>query len=146
MNRRISRISCLLVLAGLFAFAIEFAQANSVSRLSGSYQVIEKTDQGSQIHVRLQLRLANHGQSDLYIQRISLWGSSHPNVRAMKACSLVLNFGTSASTTQEFTVPRSEYRSWSGGTLRLLLAVKSPEGRTTTEVVRLDRISGGKAN
>lgn len=147
MNPRISRISHLLVLAGVFVLTIGFAQASAVSHLSGSFQVIHKTDLGPRTRVRLQLHLANHGPRDLHILRITLWGSSHPTDGEKKTCSLVLHTDASASTTQEFTIPRSEYRLWTRATrLKLLVAVEEPGGRKATELVRLDRISGRKAN
>lgn len=147
MKRRIPRISSLLVLVGLLAPWIAFAQASDTSHLSGSYKVVHKTDLGPQTRIRLQLLLANHGQHDLVVQRLALWGSSHPAKSATAACSIVVHTGASASTTQEFTIPRSEYSRWSHGqNVRLLVAVESAGGRKAVELVRLDQISGGKAN
>jgi hypothetical protein len=147
MNPRISRVPTLLVLAGFFVLTIGFAQARAVSHLSGSYQVVHQTDLGPQTRVRLQLHLANHGPRDLHILRITLWGSSHPTAAEKKTCSLLLHTDASASTTQEFTIPRSEYRLWTRAKrLKLLVAVEEPGGRKATELVRLDQISGGKEN
>jgi len=65
----------------------------------------------------------------------------------MRACLLVIHARSSADTTQDFTVPRSEYKSWQRGKgPRLLLEVLLPSGRTTTEAVELNAISGRKAN
>ncbi len=147
MNPRISRISNFVLFAGLFALTIGFAHASDVSRLSGSYQVLHKTEVGSQTHVRLQLHLSNRGQRDLQIQRITFWDPPHHPGGKPQACSLLVHSGSSASTTQEFTIPRSEYRFWnSAKRLNLLVAVEGPGGRKVTELVRLDRISGGKVN
>jgi hypothetical protein len=147
MNPKISRIFNLLVLAGSFVLTIGSAHASDLSHLSGSYQVLSKADSGSQMRVRLQLRLSNHGQRDLHIQRITIWNSPHRPGGRPQACSLLVHPGSLASTTQEFTVPSSEYRLWASGTrLRLLVAVEGPGGHKATELVRLDRISGGKAN
>ncbi len=147
MNCRISRISNLIVVVGLFALTIGFAHASDVSHFSGSYRVLRKTDFGSETHVRLQLHLSNRGQRDLHIERITFWDSRHHPGGKPQACSLLVHPGLSASTTQEVTMPRSEYRSWTGAKrLNLLVAVEEPGGRKTTELVRLDRISGGKAN
>jgi hypothetical protein len=148
MNPRISRSSNLLVVAGLCLLTIGFAQASDLSHLSGSYKVVHTTDLGPQTRIRLQLHLANHGERDLRIQRLTLWGASHPRKSATEACSLVVRTGASASTTQEFVIPSSEYRLWRRGKdVRMLVAVESPSGRKTIEeLVRLDRISGGKEN
>ncbi|MGD0825836.1 MAG: hypothetical protein ABR908_14710, partial [Terriglobales bacterium] len=95
MNPRISRISNLLVVAGLCLLTIGFAQASDLSHLSGSYKVVHTTDLGPQTRIRLQLHLANHGERDLRIQRLTLWGASHPRKSATEACSLVVRTGAS---------------------------------------------------
>ena len=147
MNPRISRTFNLLVLVGLFVLTVGFAHASDFSHLSGSYQVLRKTDLGSQTRIRLQLRLSNGGQRDLHIQRIAFWDPPHHPGGRPHACSLLVHSGSSASTTQEFTMPRSEYRLWtSAKRLNFLVAVEGPSGRKATELVRLDRIPGGKAN
>jgi hypothetical protein len=148
MKCRIFRIcDYLLVVAGLFMFTTQFAQASDVSQLSGSYQVVQKTDLGPQTHVRLQLRLTNHGKRPLHIQRLTLWDFPHADKDATQACSIVVLSGASADTTQEFTIPRSEYKLWRRGARpRLLLQIEAPGGRGTTKVVRLVRVSGGKVN
>jgi hypothetical protein len=147
MNPKISRFSSLVLLAGLFAITIGLAHASDVSRLAGSYQVLHKTDVGSQAHVRLQLQLSNRGQHDLQIRRITFWDPPRHRGGKPQACSLLVRSGSSASTKQEFTIARSEYRFWnSAKRLNLLVAVEGPSGRKATELVRLDRISGGKAN
>ncbi len=147
MKRRIFRIcDYLLVVGGMFMFATRFAQASDVSQLSGSYQVVQKTDLGPQTRVRLQLHLTNHGQRGLHIQRLTLWDLPHADKGATQACSIVVLAGASADTTQEFTIPRSEYKLWRRGSLpRLVLQIEVPGGRGT-KVVRLERVSGGKVN
>jgi hypothetical protein len=147
MNPRISRTSNLLLVAGVFVLMIGFAQASDLSHLSGTYKVVHTTDLGPQTRIRLQLHLANHGERDLRVQRLTLWGSSHPRKSATEACSLLLHTDAAASTTQEFTIPRSEYKLLIRSTrLKLLVGVEEPGGRKATELVRLDRISSGKAN
>ncbi len=148
MNRRILRAcSYLLVVAGLLVFTIRFARAGDASQLSGSYRVVHKTDLGHQTRVQLEVHLINHGQRDLHIQRLTLWDFSHPDKGGTQACSIVVHTGASADTTQEFTIPRSEYDLWKRGTRpRLVLEVKLPGDHQTTKVVRLDRVSGGKVD
>lgn len=148
MKHSFPRIFPLLVLAGLMVLTIGYAEASDISHLSGSYKVVHKTDLASETRIRLQLRLANHGQRDLLVKRISLWGShSHPVKSATAASSIVVHTGASASTTQEFTIPRADYSRWSHGKqVRLLVDVEIPGGRSAIELVRLDQISSGKAN
>jgi hypothetical protein len=147
MSRTIYRTSHLFALAGLFVLAIGIAQASVVSHLSGSYRVIQKADLGPQTRVRLQLHLANRGGRDLLIQRMILWNSPHPGKTGAKPCSLLVRTGASISTTQEFTITRSQLRSLNRGTpFNLLVAVKGPGGRQAVELVRLAPISRGRAN
>lgn len=147
MNPRIFRSSHPLILVGLLVLTIGFAHASELSHLSGSYQVLRKTDSGSQTRLRLQLHLSNRGERDLQIQRITFWDPPHHPGGTARACSLLVHPGSSASTTQEFILQRSQYRAWARETrLTLLVAVEGPGGRKATELVRLDRISDGKAN
>ncbi len=147
MNCKTLRDSIGLFSFTLLLFASGFARTSAAPELSGSYQVIAKTARGPQTRVRLQLHFANHTQRALRIQRLTLWDPPRADKGATKPVSLVVSGGASASTTQEFTVPCSEYRSWShGGAPRVLLEVQTASGRTATESIRLDRISGGKAN
>lgn len=138
-----------LLVVGLLALAAQFARAADASQLSGAYQVIHKTDLGPQARVQLRLHLTNHTARDLHIQRLTLWDFSHPDRGASQACSLVVPAGGSADATQEFTVRRAEYDLWRRGARpRLVLEVLAPSGHNSTEaeVVRLDRISSGKAD
>jgi hypothetical protein len=121
-------------------------RAHSAPQMSGAYRVIEKTDQGPQIRLRLQLRLINHGPSNLHIQRITLW-DRHPEKGATQACAIAIPAGHSADTTPEFTIAFQEYETWQRGSEpRLVLELQSPNGRKATEAVRLSRIAGGKAD
>ena len=152
MKRRIFRVcGYLLVVGGLFLFTTRFAHADDISQLSGTYRVVQKTDLGPQTHVRLQLHLANHGPRGLRIQRLTLWDLPHADKGATQPCSIVLLTGASADTTQDFTIPRTEYKLWMRGSRpRLVLQVEMPGGRGTnqgiTKMVRLDRISARKVN
>jgi|SRR5271157_198437 len=148
MNRRILRAcSYLFVVAGLFVLTIRNAQADDASQLSGSYRVVHKTDLGGQTRIQLQVHLVNHGTHDLQIQRLTLWDFSHPDKGGTQACSIVVHTGASADTTQEFTIPRSEYDLWKRGTRpRLVLEIKLPGDHPTTQVVRLVRVSSGKVD
>jgi hypothetical protein len=134
------------LIAGLFVLAVPFSQASDASRISGFYQVVEKTDIGSQTRVRLQLRLINHQKHELRIQRLTLWDFSHPRKGGSQACTIVLGAGASVGTIQEFTIPRAEYELWTRGTRpRLVVEMQSARGRGAGEAVRLDREFKGKA-
>jgi len=135
------------LVAGLLTFAVQFARAADAPQLSGAYQVMHKTDLGPQARVQLRLHLTNHAGHDLHIQRVTLWDFSHPDRGGSQACSIVVPAGSSVDATQEFTVRRTEYDLWQRGARpRLVLEMQTPAGHNTIEVVRLDRISSGKAD
>jgi len=95
----------------------------------------------------MQLHLVNRGAGDLHIQRITLWDFSHPTKGGTQACSLVIRASSSADTKQEFTIPQAEYALWRRGAQpRLVLEVAAPGGRSSTEVVSLERADRGKGN
>jgi hypothetical protein len=145
MTPRILRKCSLVAIAGLFI--LTQTQASDLSRVSGSYRVVEKTALGAQTRVQLQIHLTNHEKGELHIQRFSLWDFSHPEKGGRQAVSIVVRSGGSVSATQEFILPRAEYELWNRGTRpRLVLEIGSPGGRTTTKVVRLERISSGRGN
>jgi hypothetical protein len=136
----------LVFLIGLLILSVPFANAANVSRLSGSYQVVQKTDVGSQTRIRLQLRLTNRGPSELRIQRVTLWDFSHAYRGGTQPLAIVLRAGASADAIQEFTIPRAEYELWTRGTRpRLVVELQAAHGRTTAEPVRLDRVKGKAA-
>lgn len=147
MNCRFPMCNYLLVVAGFLGFAPGFARASGAPPVSGTYRVVQRAELGSQLRVRLQLHLTNHGQRELHIQRLMLWDLSHPDKGGTQACSIVVHAGGSADTMQEFTLRRQEYEMWRRGTRpRLVLEVKAPGGRKTTEAVRLNPVRGGKAD
>jgi len=137
----------LLLVVALFAFLAQVARAADAPQLSGAYQVMHKTDLGAQARIQLRLHLTNRAARNFHIQRVTLWGFSHPDRGGSQACSIVVPAGASVDATQEFTIRRAEYDLWRRGARpRLVLEVLAPSGHNTTEVVRLDRISSGKAD
>jgi hypothetical protein len=147
MNRKRRNLLSRFTIVGLFLLITGFAQAATVSHLSGTYQIVGTTERGPDTQVRLQVSLVNHGLKNLEIQRIALWGSAHPSPEAMTAGVITLRAASTVTTTSEFLVPTSDLRLWTRGTpVRLLVTVEDPEGRKTTELVPLDRIFAGKAN
>jgi hypothetical protein len=147
-NSRMLRLcGGLLILAGLSVFSVAIAHAGNAPQLSGSYQVMQREQSGGQVRVRLQLHLVNRGTRELHLKRITLWDFAHPTKGASQITSLVLHGSSSADTAQEFTISRAEYELWKRGTRpRLVLQMDSTKGRSGSEVLRLDRASGGKVN
>lgn len=135
-----------LAVAALFAVS-QVAPASDVPPLvSGSYQVVQDKNLGSQMQIRMRIHLANHGPNNFSIQKMTLWDFSHPDKGGTRLCGLTLRAYVSAETTQEFTIPRLEYESWRNGMRpRFVLEMATPGGTKSTAVVRLDRISGQEA-
>ena len=134
-----------LVVAALFALA-QFASASNAPMVSGTYQVMQKTNLGSQTQVRMRIHLVNHGPKNLAIQRVTLWDFSHPDKGGTHSCALTLRAHASADTTQEFVIRRPEFESWRRGLRpRLVLEMAAPARTKSTAVVRLDRIAGQEA-
>lgn len=137
----------LLILAGLSLSSVALAQAANASRLSGSYQIVQREQSGGEMRVWLQLHLVNRGTRELHLKRITLWDFAHPTKGGSQTTSLVLHAGSSADATQEFIIPRAEYELWKHGARpRLVLHTDLSNGRSGSEVVRLDRKHAGKVN
>lgn len=134
------------LMAVLFALGVQSALANDRPLLSGSYQVVQSRDVGSQSQVHIRIHLVNHGSSDLSIQRITLWDFSHAEKGGTSACAVAIRAHASADATQQFTVQRSDYKSWQKGFRpRLVLQIAGPGRAKRRTVVRLDRVSGKEA-
>jgi hypothetical protein len=135
-----------LVMAVLFALGVQSALANDAPLVSGSYQVVQSRDLGSQSQIQMHIYLVNHGSSDFSIQRVTLWDFSHADRGGTNVCAVTLRAHASAETTQQFTIRRSDYELWQKGFRpRLVLQVAGPGRAKSTTVVRLDRISGREA-
>ena len=136
-----------LALAAVVAVTPQLTQAREVTRLSGSYQVVEKSNAGPNTTVRLQIQLTNLGSARVSIQRIALRDFSHPTHDGVRPSALTIPAGGIAGSIQEFTVPRVEYEGWqSGNRPTIVLELSTASGRRTTEVLRLTRVSDRKGN
>lgn len=146
-SRMLRRFGKLLIPAGLALLSVTMALAANPPRLSGSYQIVQREQSGGDVRVRLQFHLVNRGTRDLHLSRITLWDFAHPTTGASQTTSLVVHGGSSADATHEFTIPRAEYELWKRGSRpRLVLQTDLGNGRSGSEVVRLDRKAGGKVN
>lgn len=136
----------LVIAAVLLAVGIPSAPAGNAPLVSGSYEVEQSKNLGSQTQVRMRLHLVNHGPNPVSIQRMTLWDFSHPDRGGTHACAVTVRAHASADTTQEFTIRRPEYEMWRRGLRpRLVLQMTGPGSSKSTTVVRLDRISGKEA-
>jgi hypothetical protein len=137
---------CLLAVA-LLAFLTVGTTAVHAAPLSGSYHVVQKTDAGARIRVRLQLHLINHELHELRIQRLTFWDVSHPDQRGSQACAILLRAGAAADVEQEFSISRTEYELWRRGSRpRVVLELRTANGSRASQVVHLGRTSDGRMN
>ena len=135
-----------LLLIALFSTATNPALAQDSLLLTGAYAIQKKAHNGGQMRVAMRIQLQNGGSRDLHIQRMTVWDFSHPAKGSTQACSVTVRAGSSSSTTQEFTIPPAEYELWKRGSRpRLVVEIGTRTGRPSSAVVRLDRLSGGKA-
>jgi len=131
-----------LAVVALFVLGVQFALASNAPVVSGSYEVVQSTDLGSQTQIRMLIHLTNHGPYGLSIQRMTLWDFSHPDKGGSQACAVSLRAHASTETTQEFIIRRSDYQLWQKGMRpRLVLQTPGPGKTKSTTVVRLDRIA-----
>jgi hypothetical protein len=134
------------VVVTLCALALPSALARNAPLVSGSYQVVRSTILGSQEQIRMRIHLVNRGPASLAVQRMILWDFSHPAKGGTQVCTVALRAHSSAVTTQEFTIQRSEYELWQRGLRpRLVLEVAAPGGSArlhSKTVLRLDREPG----
>ena len=146
LNSRTLRLFArLLILAGLSVLSVTIADAGNTPQLSGSYQIVQQQQIGGEVRVSLQLHLVNRSTRELHLKRIMLWSLGHPTEGASQATPLVLHAGSSADTAQEFTISRAEYELWKRGVRpRLVLQTNLSNGRSGSEVLRLDRASSRK--
>ena len=135
-----------LVVAVLSVLAVQLAPASNAPLVSGSYEVLQKTSLGPQEQIRVRIRLLNHGPSDLFIQRITLWDSSHPEKGGTQACAVTLHARAASETIQEFTIRQHEYEQWRKGFRpRFILEMPGSGTSRRTTVVRLDPIASEEA-
>lgn len=149
MNSRFFlRYSPWLALVACAALWAQVNQTSDVTRLSGTYEIVGKTDAGPKATARLHIVLINPGSSSLSIRRIGLRDFSHRSPDQVRACALTIPAGGSAESNQEFTVPRLDYESWQRVSRpKLILEILTDSGRRTTEAVPLTRVSTiGKGN
>ena len=148
MNNKPLSGKCWLGMAALFVLGAQLSQAASTPLFSGSYQVLKNKndDLGSHSQIQLRIRLVNHSPADVSVQRMTLWDSSHAEKGGTSACLVSLRAHSSAVTTQQFTIRRSDYQLWQKGFRpRLVLQLTGPGPSKSKVVVRLDRISGREA-
>jgi hypothetical protein len=135
---------CLAVTLLMFGLGAQSANASGV-RVTGSYEVVEKSNLGSRTKILLRLHLTNHEEGVLQLQKIVLWDFGHPPSGGPLGSSIALRSGTSEDTTREFVIPRGQIEQWQRGLLpRVVLELQAATGARITQAIRLSRVSARK--
>jgi len=140
VNHRIIRCPVVLVSLLLFGLGAHPARAANAP-VSGSYELIQRTDLGSRTKVVVRLRLTNKGHDVVYVQKILLGDFGQAPIGAAGASAIVLRSRTAEETTQEFVIPRLQFDQWQRGLRpRLILDLQTPTGARIMQAVRLERV------
>ena len=145
MNCRTFRdLYCVSVVLLLFALGTPPANAANVP-ISGSYEVIQQSNVGSQTKILVRLHLTNRGQSPLSVQGILLSDFGYPPSGGPLASPVTLAPGTSQEISQELMIPRLQFDQWQKGlSPRAILQMQSKTGASITQAIRMERVPAGK--
>jgi len=114
------------LLACLAAFGAARVLAEGARQFAGSYRILQATNQGNKMQVRISLRVVNHSEADVHDATISLrsalphapgageaWENEQPS---FKSVALRVNEHQIVPPLEAtFTVPAREYREWLKG-------------------------------
>lgn len=130
----------------VFTFAAATACAAGVS-ISGTYEIVEKTDLGAQVKLVVRFHLSNHEQAAMTLQGVQLSDFSYPSVKAQFGAPVTLRTGASQDVSQEFVIPHTQFDAWRRGLRpRVVLELQSAAGGKVSQVVRLERVPARKGN
>ena len=144
MNHWTFRRTLILVAALFVALAAGSANAANLP-ITGSYEVVTKTNAGSQAKVVLRIHLTNHSQAPLYLDAIVLRDLAQAASATPGHLAVMLSSGNTEQVTQEFVIPRREFDQWRRGTLpRFVLNLKTVHGTRIRQAIRLDHMPARK--
>jgi hypothetical protein len=113
--------------------------------ITGSYEVIRKTDLGSQVKVLLRFELVSHRPIPVSVIGVLLSDFAHPAVGGRHTPAITLRPSGTTELTEELVVPREQFKQWQRGVRpRVLLKLQDSSGTTYTQVVRPSRVETGK--
>lgn len=134
----------LLPMLLLSVFVAGTANAAGIS-ISGSYEIVDKTDLGSQVKVVVRLHLTNRDQTAVSCRGVLLSDFAYRHTGNSHTSPVTVRPGASQEILQEFVIPRSEYDQWQKGLRpRVILDLQTATGTNLTQAVRLERVPGGK--
>ncbi|HUN63341.1 MAG TPA: hypothetical protein VMU53_15190 [Candidatus Sulfotelmatobacter sp.] len=128
----------------LFGGCVSIASAANPA-ITGTYQVVQKTDLGSQVRVLVRFELTSHSPVPVSVVGVLLSDFAHPAVGERQTPAITLSPGASTELTQQLVIPRSEFEQWQRGVRpRVLLKLQDSKGATFTRVVRPSHVAAGK--
>lgn len=147
MNNRIFRRDHVLVLF-LVLLAFPCLRANAANpQISGTYEVMGKSNSGPQTKVVLRLHLTNAGPNLLYVQSVLLWDFGHAPSGGPGRPAIALPSGAQKEMTQQFVVPSTQFEQWQKGVRpRVVLNLQTAKGSKVTQAIRLTRVPANMAN
>lgn len=132
--------------AVLLVFTFGVCSANGAnSPVSGTYEIVQKTDLGSQTKLLVRFHLTNTGPSPLSLQEVLFSDFAQPPVGGTITPSITLPPRTPEVISQQLVVPRLQYEQWQRGVLpRAVLEMKTSTGARVTQAIRLAHVPAGK--
>ncbi len=145
MNHR-TFCNCYCLGVALLLFTLCALPANAANLpISGTYEVIQKTDLGSQAKVVMRFHLTNHSQDPVVLQALSLSDFGHQPGNAPLTASITLPPGGSQVISQSFVISRMQFDQWKMGAYpRVVVELQTTAGARITQAVRLERAPAGK--
>ena len=145
MNHR-TFCNCYCLGVALLLFTLCALPANAANLpISGTYEVIQKTDFGSQTKVVMRFHLTNHSQVPVVLQALSLSDFGYQPGKAPLAASITLPPGGSQAISKALVIPRLQFDQWKmGAHPRLVVELQTTTGSRITQAIRLERIPAGK--
>jgi hypothetical protein len=145
MNHR-TFCNCYCLGVAILLFTVCALPANAATLpICGTYEVIQKTDLGSQTKVVMRFHLTNHSQAPVVLQALSLSDFGHQPGNAPLAASVTLPPGGSQVILQSFVISRMQLDQWKMGAYpRVVVELQTTAGARITQAVRLERVPAGK--
>ena len=146
MNRSTYRIIWSLCTGLFLSFLIAPAASAAGVSISGTYEIIQKTDAGPLVKVEVRFHLVNQQPNAMTLLGVLLSDFGYPSAKDTLAVPVILPPGASQDVTQEFVIPHAQYDQWRRGLKpKVILTLKTATGIKTNEALRLSRVSAGKA-
>jgi len=145
MNDRTFRaLYCLSAVLLLITLGVPTADAANVP-ISGSYEVIQQNNVGSQTKTLVRFHLTNRSQSPLSVQGILLFDFGYPPGGGTVSPSVILRPGVSQEISQELVIPQLQFEQWHRGVRpRVVLELRTSSGARISQAIRLEQFSAGK--